>query len=451
MAVAKTTKTAKTTKATKPKRVVNAKTGAKIKAKETAEKLKGKNSQFCTCCGEQKEIEEFYVTNSALYKVKGRMPYCKECLFEIYDATLKECQGDERIAIFKMCQMMGTVFLDKYFESAREQAGKYKTRANVFRIYMQKVNSLPQVNSFSFSDGEEIPPESIAERKALKLAGDITDTDKANRETVINMLKYDPFENDTPEDRKFLFNRIVDMLDDSILEDQMLLMSTIAIVRGFNQIEDIDKQISVIKKDLAKGNNAGTLKTLTAIRKDTMKSILDTAKDNGISANFNKNKGVGSGTMSGMIKRLKENGFDESKPNLFSIEISESMRQSADISHKSIMQQLNMDESEYSNLIAEQRELVIKLQKQVSKAEEQLRRLKIYMRSEGMEYNNLPEIIETDFTDEELLTDKEKGKLHEIMKLESGGEILLLSENDSQSELENEEENVVYIEEDIDF
>ncbi len=54
-----------------------------------------KTMMSCLCCGKNNDINEYYDSNSILYKAKGKLPYCKNCINNIYDKYLKECQNRE--------------------------------------------------------------------------------------------------------------------------------------------------------------------------------------------------------------------------------------------------------------------------------------------------------------------------------------------------------------------
>jgi uncharacterized protein YprB with RNaseH-like and TPR domain len=106
-------------------------------------------------------------------------------------------------------------------------------------------------------------------------------------------------------------------------------------------------------------------------------SVLALAKDNGISVNHNNTKSKGAGTLSGIIKTLQEKGFTESDINLFDIETLGGIKQVADESNKSILQQLMFDENDYTEMIKEQRVLIEDYRSKYEKLEEEHRLLKI--------------------------------------------------------------------------
>ena len=73
------------------------------------------------------------------------------------------------------------------------------------------------------------------------------------------------------------------------------------------------------------------------------------------------------------MKEMALNGFDDVKVNLFDIETSEAMKQIADISNRSIMEQLTWDSNDYTEMIKEQREKLLMLQDENGELKEQNR------------------------------------------------------------------------------
>ena len=228
----------------------------------------------------------------------------------------------------------------------------------------------------------------MAERKQIRLRGNLTERDLQNQETTIARLGYDPFEEEPIEDRKYLFNVLVDYLDDSILEDNFLLNSIISIVKSQRQVAKLDAQISSIINDPERmANNMSAVKSLVEAKKNISTAMLKTAEDNGISAKYNTTKSKGQGTLSGILGRLNDIGFESAKINMFDIETSKSLRQIADISNKSIIEQLNLDDSEWSSMVAEQRHLLTDLQGRYDIAKEECRLLRLLLRSKGISYD----------------------------------------------------------------
>ena len=146
--------------------------------------------------------------------------------------------------------------------------------------------------------------------------------------------------------------------------------------------------------------NNGSIKSLIDTKKNLMTTILKTAEDNGISTKFNTTKSKGSGTLAGIMKRLQDIGLDEAKVNLYDIETSQSMRQIADISHQSIMSQLQLNESDYTDMIAQQKDAIYNMNNELIKAKEELRKTKIYLKSQGLILEEINNVVEVDFEED---------------------------------------------------
>ncbi|MEG2289644.1 MAG: hypothetical protein RSC24_06715 [Clostridium sp.] len=361
-------------------------------------------SLTCTCCGKEKTIKTgFYVSNSILYQNKNKIPVCKQCIWGLYDNFVDEANDDEQVALFRLCRLLDLPYLDTPFNSAVDEADK--NGGNIFKLYMKNINSLKQYSSYTFENGDSLGKEEREEKEIKIIESNLTERDKQNEKDVISMLGYDPFDTENVKDRKYLFNRLVDMLDDSTLEDNLLLMSIIEIVKGFNQIDKINEMISTLTSDLNKlSSNNGGIKSLIDTKKNLMSTILKIAEDNGISTKFNTTKSKGAGTLAGIMKKLQDIGLDEAKINMYDIETSTAIRQIADVSHSSIMSQLMLNESDYTDMLAQQKDMLYSLDIKNISLEEENRLLKIELKRLGVDYNNIPkcksEIVDVEFKDE---------------------------------------------------
>lgn len=122
------------------------------------------------------------------------------------------------------------------------------------------------------------------------------------------------------------------------------------------------------------------------------------AAENCISMKNNKNANKGENTFTGKIKRLKEMNLREAEINSFDVETCQGMRQVMDMSHASILKQLRLDENDYAEMLADQREMIEDLQNRVRVAEEQKRilyrenlDLKNYCRDKGIQIDKYSE------------------------------------------------------------
>lgn len=356
---------------------------------------------FCSCCGKEKDKRlGFYVSNSIVNKYSGKLSICKECVWQIFDEFVEESHENEKVATYRLCRLVDFPYLEKAFDSAMNECEK--SGSNVFKTYIKNINSLKQYTSFTFENGDSIDDGSNSNKSnEVELVSEevnLSERDAKNEEDVLKMLGYDPFETENKKDRKYLFNRLVDMLDDSTLEDNLLLMSIIEIVKGFNQVDKINEMIATLTSDTDKlSSNTGGIKGLIDTKKNLMTTILKIAEDNGISTKFNTTKSKGAGTLAGIIKTLNDIGLDEAKINLYDIETSKSMRQIADISHQSILNQLVLNESDYTDMLAQQKDMLYNLNEELMQLREENRKLKVGLREKGMSVDDLSEIEDCEF------------------------------------------------------
>lgn len=340
---------------------------------------------MCTCCGKDKSLSKsFYISNSIIYGNKRRLPICKECVWSLYDSFLVESNEDEQVALYRVCRLLDIPYLETPYQSALNESET--NGGNVFKTYMKNINSLKQYINYTFENGDSIDKEEQELKEVEAIKDSLSDRDKQNELDVIRILGYDPFESENLKDRKFLFNRLVDMLNDSTLEDNVKLMSVISIVKGFNQIEYVDQAIAALTSDIAKLNqNNGGIKSLIDTKKNLTTTVLKLAEENGISTKHNTNKSKGSGTLTGMIKTLSELNLEEAQVNLFDMQTAEGMKQVADMSNASIKAQLLFDENDYADMVAYQRDELYKLQNSEAKLIEENRKLKIQLTKINLE------------------------------------------------------------------
>ena len=373
------------------------------------ESSEGKEKMECSCCGKSKNLEYFYKSSSRMNTHRKKMSICKVCLLQMCRELINDSK-DMQVGVYRTCMYIDAPFLEIPFLSAIEEicvqdelridiSDDIDSQVKVFQKYMKNINSLNQYDTYTFENGESLDTKSIIVKKEEKeIALNTTSRDKQNEIDVITMLGYDPFDTENIKDRKYLFNRLVDMLDDSTLEDNLLLMSIIEIVKGFNQVDKINEGISLYTTDVIQlTKNNGSIKSLIDTKTNLMKSILKTAEDNGISTKFNTTKSKGSGTLTGIIKKLTDIGLEESKINLYDIETSQAMRQIADTSHSSIMSQLQLNESDYTDMLAQQKDMIYNMDSKLSMLEEENRKLKINMKLKGFDLTSFEDIVDCDF------------------------------------------------------
>ena len=364
--------------------------GSTNKKKEVEKIKKEKVKLLCTSCGEEKNEDNFYMSYSKLNRARGRMNICKDCLWGLFNELSDEIDSFEVVAYY-ICMYIDSPFYKNVFLSAIDETQKkleekakkeeeyifFDVKNNrehqlkSFQTYMTKINSLPQYRGDTFRSGESIAEDDILDNRELEKAEEkCTDEDKQNEKDVIRILGFDPFEDENAKDRRFLFNRMVNMLTDDILDDNIKLMAVISVIKSFNQIDNVDNAIAKLTKDTNSiGDKAGNMKTLVDVKKNLSKSALDMCDKNGLS----EKKTTGSGTLTAKMKEMHEIRLDEEKANLYDIRTSDGMKQVADMSNDSIINRLRLAENDYADIVADQRDMVRTAQTERDKAKEDLR------------------------------------------------------------------------------
>lgn len=345
------------------------------------------NKKVCVKCEKTRDRSVgFYSTESDLYPDK-KYPVCKICIaakLPPFDENSKEYLE----ALKSVLGELNRPFSLSLWQSSIEEAKKLEK--DVFGMYMKNVALVMKGATSKDSDQTHLSEDAIHSKhtnnKSLVSRNEIvlTPEDKKNEEDVLRMLGYDPFESENSNDKRYLYNKLIDFLDEGTLEDSFKLPAVIEIVKSFNQIDKINNALSAITSDVEKiASNVGGIKSLIDAKEKMLKSVLALAKDNGISVNHNNNKSKGGNTLNGIVKKLSEIGLDAAEVNLFDLETSNAMKQIADISNRSIMDQLLLDENDYTDMIAEQKQMIKKLDEKVIVLEEENRKLKIKLKQVG--------------------------------------------------------------------
>lgn len=335
--------------------------------------------QCCMCGIEINDIKkQTYGSHSNMWACYGKIIYCKKCVEIVYNQLLERFSYDTDKSMYYFCMLFDYPYIQLLFDSSKKYSEEY-TQIKPYQRYLTVYNSLCKQNKYPkcFLDGEnaliyKTKEDEIVEQKRVRMSQD----DKANQKDIVKMLGYDPFENDPDTDKKFLYNKLITFLDEDTVEDSFKVPVVIEIVKGFGHLEKINQAIN-LEHEMGQNADEEKINRLSLIRARSLKSILDLAKENGISINHKHEKSSGSGTLSGILKELKNKKFTEADVNLFDIETSEGIRQVNDISNQSIVNQLKLDENSYTEMLVDQRKMIQDLDSKLMESEEENRILKI--------------------------------------------------------------------------
>lgn len=352
------------------------------KLKEELEKIK--DGAYCYMCDTFKKRDAFYVNTDPLIK-SGITPICKSCCRKLSLRIDKNGEEHEptKDSLILSLKYLNKPFLDTVYNASIQESenlisGKVKT--NFATAYYKNIQMV-QYKGLTYSDSDFFKEKVVYDDEiAKKTPEDLKNIDVGtydqyirDKSDVIRLLHYDPFEKEAVEDQPFLYSQLLGLLDSSedANDDMMRVSSCITIVRNFLQLSKIDNAIAEIltnAKNIEMQNTV--IKGLQDSKQKISSVITNLAAESCISLKNNKNAKKGENTWTGKIKKIKDLNLREGEVNGFDLGTCKGMRQVMDMSNASIIKQLRLDESEYSDMIAEQREMIVKYQEDLENYKE---------------------------------------------------------------------------------
>ena len=385
------------------------------------EKLKAeleriKNSAYCHMCDKHRSRIYFYENYDP--RSKGKVsPICIDCArkiaMRIDDKGIEHSPTKE--SLIEALRYVDKPFFESLYNSSIEESKNEfsgQTPKTFYGCYMKNIQ-MPQYRTYRFKDSDifQIPDSSpekeIDEQEmiASKEGLDVYDSFQKNKEDVIRLLDYDPFEQESVKDQPLLYSQLLGMLDadGEGNDDMMRIASCVSIVRSFLHQSKIDDAVTKMMIDpLRIKDNSASIKSLESSKGDITRNITNLAAESCISLKNNKNAKKGENTWTGKTKKMKNLNLRESEVNGFDVWTCRGMQQVMEMSDASIMKQLNLDESEWSDIVAEQRVLLRKTQENCRQYEEISR---ILLR-ENIDLKDL--LREHDLLEEDNLVDLDK-------------------------------------------
>lgn len=329
----------------------------------------------CVHCGisTMKPQDHFYKSmGSRVYlSTDGYAPICKTCLKELYQEALKEYKSVD-LALEVCCHYLDWPFIPTLARAARDARTDYP-----FGDYASSI-AFPKYNKLTF--GQSLKQQ-LLERETSASAREEQEkrwpaSSLKNMSYVTHIVGYDPFSDGTytSDDRRFLFDTMAGYCPDStIANDSHKLQSIMNIVQLLLQSHKIEDQILI---EMSKNPiNSVTIGKLTNIQKNILQTVNATAKENAISAS-------GSGgiktanTLTEKMKQIMDEGFMDIEVNAYDIKQSKAFREISDISLRSILSELRMEDNDYSEIVTEQLERIESLTKERDDLAEEVRLLK---------------------------------------------------------------------------
>lgn len=332
------------------------------------------NIYKCTNCGKRTVDPDgkFYkIISNPLYKENdGYSTLCTYCIDELFD-NLRVKYNDEKLALLLCCAEVGWFFSESTYLKMKE-----KDPADI-RIgdYIKRLN-LSQNKNLTFQDyligslnNQKILSNKVEENELLEEKW--SEEDKRIKQSVIDVVGYDPFEEYPLSDRRYLFNELVKYFDDDISDDTYKLSQIIQIVNNNNQIRHYDMIIATLKPL----TDSKDISMLNKLKNDLVMSNDKIAKENEISVKNRSNKDAGKSTLTYLQKYLRELDFDRAEADYYDQLRSDGTLWGIEMSLKAIQKNAFFDEDDLQEIKNIRREMVIDLQKQVDDLLEEKRQL----------------------------------------------------------------------------
>lgn len=400
----------------------------------------GEDKRFYVCPGCKTNLTKgtsFWATSSFIGNMhvdkKPRLILCKKCVAKYYKKLLEHFEGNINKAMFQLCYdfdfyydqyLIDKLVFWKYHDGSTHPDNKFpdtylKLLTNVGKANPYKGKTLfsqigyevfQQIISGQYDFAAR--KKQIEQQKQLKLEKTLSKEDRVHRSKILATYLYDPFEDYPVEEKSNLYRSLFMMLDETIAEDLPRQRAALEIVKNYINLEKINAKFQEViqSEDSSKGAADNIAKWSEAQSK--LAGIIEKqARENGFSMRYSGSAGKGSGTLSGVQKELLEGYDDDILTNYYDIKTSTSIKYIADISSKSITEQLELGENDYVDMIKEQKEYIQRITAENDKLAEELRLIKAkltkgrllrelkqeYM-SKGIDPEEIDMILEDEYT-----------------------------------------------------
>lgn len=305
---------------------------------------------------------------------------CKDCAKSIAldrDPEGHEMENPTKETAQKALMYLNRPFLDSVWNASVQESQNMmsgKNKWNIWSAYCKNIQ-MQQYVGMTYLDSDHLKKSTKVEKSSKRVSVnkmledhegmDTYDSFGKNKADVVRLLDYDPFESEMVADQPFLYAQLLMLMDSNQDQDMDMIRvsSAISIVRGFLQISKLDDSIAKLMTDTTHiQQNSATIKALQDAKQKVVAMNTSLAAESCLSLKNSKHSVRGENTWTGRIKKIKE--LNLSEVNGFDIATCKGMQQVQEISDASIMKQLALDESDWSDMVAEMRETIVALRKE---------------------------------------------------------------------------------------
>ena len=339
------------------------------------------NGCRCAKCGMIKDRDKyFYWDSDPVLGGDSFSRICKDCAKAIAlerDEEGHELDNPTKESAQRALEYLNRPFLDAIWNASVQESQNMMTGKNKWNIWSAYVKNMQmqQYSGMTYKDSDHLKKTVKVDKSGKRTsvnkmledhAGmDTYDSFAKNKEDVVRLLDYDPFEAELIADQPFLYAQLLMLMDSNQDQDMDMIRvsSAISITRGFLQSSKLDDSISKLMGDAEHiQRNSATIKALQDAKQKVISMITSLAAESCLSLKNSKHSVRGENTWTGRIKKIKD--LNLSEVNGFDIATCKGMQQVQEISDASIMKQLALDESDWSDMVAEMRETIVALRKE---------------------------------------------------------------------------------------
>lgn len=342
------------------------------------------NRELIRCCGCARDLakDKFYKSRNPR-NVIGVTPWCKDCIEKIarnYRPDTREYNDCTQSSICTALELADLPFRTKTFEAARNEYEQTMTKVNsgdipiasapnLWSVYMARLGNK---DSGRWKDSD-IFANTNDKLEAQQHDDEVQAALKQNRRDVIRIVGYDPFAAEAEADLPFLYSNLLGYLDMEGDNNPTRLLDSIEIVRGYLQLSKLNDVSARAFATISMTGDTSPLKSTVDAKKAVTGVITDLAEQSCIALKHDKNVSKGDGTFTAKLAKLKNIDLRAKEINSFDIATVEGMRQVAEVSNRTLLEQLRLDESDYTQMLADQRELIDRLTTERNEAVEEAR------------------------------------------------------------------------------
>ena len=353
------------------------------KVRAENEKLTALFQNGCRCakCGQIKDKDKyFYWDSDPVLGGDSFSRICKDCAKAIAldrDEDGHEMENPTKETAQKALMYLNRPFLDSLWNASVQESENMmsgKNKWNVWSAYCKNMQ-MQQYLGMTYLDSDHLKKSTKVEKSSKRTSVnkmleehegmDTYDSFAKNKADVVRLLDYDPYESELVADQPFLYAQLLMLMDSNQDQDMDMIRvsSAISITRNFLQLSKLDDSISKLMSDTAHiQSNSATIKALQDSKQKVSAMITSLAAESCLSLKNSKHSVRGENTWTGRIKKIKD--LNLSEVNGFDIATCKGMQQVQEISDASIMKQLALDESDWSDMVAEMRETIVSLRKE---------------------------------------------------------------------------------------